>query len=493
MNSNLRRTISDRRKVLIAVTLLTILTIVIVETITIGATRHQLMQRTDDSLRRKAATGRVATDSLTPEVLAGLSKISRILDPESSVTVLDRTGKVFYELPARTSGTPRAAPRLPRRAVLQSQIGKPFSVPGTGGVRQFRVMVGRLRPTITIVYATPLTAIDATISDLTREAVLLGVVAVILLGLILWRLLTAATRPINSMIDVAARIGDGDFSARVEPDFIQGDAARLGIALNQMVARIERAFAETSASEATLRRFVADASHELRTPLTSIRGYAQLLRMGAAGNEAETALTRIDSEAARMALLVDDLLLLARLDQGRPLEREPVDVSVLARDIADDARMLEPHRPISVDVPAGAAIVLGDAGRLQQLVANLLANVRKHTGPYTPCALAVETTDTEVLVTVADHGPGMTETDAARAFDRFYRADTSRSRDSGGSGLGLAIVKAIVEAHAGTIELTTSTGEGTTVQVRLPRAVRTDPSPIGSVVREHELGELLAE
>jgi two-component system OmpR family sensor kinase len=278
------------------------------------------------------------------------------------------------------------------------------------------------------------------------------------------------------MIDVAARIGDGDFTARVEPADLHGDAARLGVALNQMVTRIEHAFAETSASEEKLRRFVADASHELRTPLTSIRGYAQLLRMGAAGDEAETATRRIDREAARMASLVDDHQLLARLDQGRPLAREPVDVAAIVRDLGDDARMLEPARPISVDVPDGSVVVLGDESRLRQLLTNLIGNVRRHTEPRTACALQVRSTDTDVLVTVADNGAGMDADDAAHAFDRFYRADASRNRDSGGSGLGLSIAKAIVDAHGGDITLETGIDAGTRVTIRLPRAHRDLPA-----------------
>ena len=244
-----------------------------------------------------------------------------------------------------------------------------------------------------------------------------------------------------------------------------------------MVTRIEHAFAETSASEATLRQFVADASHELRTPLTSIRGYAQLLRMGAAGDEAETATRRIDREAARMAALVDDLLLLARLDQGRPLAQEPVDVGAIVRELGADERLLEPTRPVEVDVPDEPVVVIGDEGRLRQLLTNLLANVRRHTAPHTPCTLGVRVTGADVVITVDDAGEGMSPVDAAHAFDRFYRADASRSRDSGGSGLGLSIAKAIVDAHAGEIELDTARHVGTRVTIGLPRAHRDLEAP----------------
>ena len=471
MLAKFRRIFSDRHRVFAAVILLTILTTVIVEAVTVRAARTQLIRRTDAALRNQAATAKLALDVLTPQALVGLSKLTPILEQDNAVTVLDRQGRVFYQLPVRQGPSRTARAVLPSYAVLHTRIGRPFDAPGTAGVKHFRVVVGNLSPGLIIVYATPLTAIDGTIADLTRAAELIAGIAIVLLGLLLWRVLARATRPIDSMIDVAARIGDGDFTARVEPEFIHGDAARLGHALNQMVSRIEMAFAETSASEATLRRFVADASHELRTPLTSIRGYAQLLRMGAAGDEAEVATSRIDSEAKRMALLVDDLLLLARLDQGRPLEREPVDVAALVRELGTDARMLEPQRPLRVDVPDPPAIVLGDEGRIRQLVANLLANVRHHTPSSTPCVLLVRLGPTDVTVEVRDEGPGMAAADAARAFDRFYRADSSRSRDSGGSGLGLAIAKAIVEAHGGDIAMTAAIGAGTTVTVHFPRAV----------------------
>lgn len=470
MLTNPRRTISDRRKIFIAVILLTVLTIAIVETVTVRATRNQLLDRTDSSLRGQLESARVAVNVLTPEALAGLIKVGSLLERESTITVVDARGKVIFELPVRVGGSAKASPVLPPRTQLRRRLGEPFDVRGKNGVGHFRAIAGDAGAGRTIVFATPLTAVNGTISGLTRDALLFGGLATLLLALLVWRLLAAATRPIDSMIDVASRIGGGDFTARVDPASLHGDAARLGGALNQMVTRIESAFAETSASEATLRRFVADASHELRTPLTSIRGYAQLVRMGAAGDEADKALRRIDSEAQRMAVLVDDLLLLARLDQGRPLERESVDVAALARELANDARALEPRRPIRLDLPDSALLVTGDEGRLRQLFTNLLGNVRRHTDAQDPCSVCAHATGSEVTITVADEGPGMAPADAAHAFDRFYRADASRSRDSGGSGLGLAIAKAIAVAHSGDIELTTEVGAGTTVQVHLPLA-----------------------
>lgn len=471
--SHLRRTVSDRRKVLAAVLALTVATIAIVEVVTVAAVRHQLMSRTDATLRSDLQAATTAVNVLSPQALEALNRIQQPLTGGAATLALDRSGHVISQVP---SGT-HAVPNLPPVATLRAELGRPFTVTGSNGVRRFRALAGDLGNGKTIVFATPLTDVDGTVNDLTHVALIVGGIAVALLVLLLWRLLAAAARPIDSMIDVATRIGEGDFSARIDPDDVPGDAARLAAALNQMVARIEAAFTETSASEARLRRFVADASHELRTPLTSIRGYAQLCRMGAAGDEAENAIVRIDKEAKRMSVLVDDLLLLARLDQGRPQSRELVDIASVAREVAEEAKMLEPDRRFELSIPRAPVFVLGDENELRRVFTNLVGNVRMHTSAEAACSLAVDRVFDTVTVTVDDRGPGMDADDAARAFDRFARADASRSRDSGGSGLGLAIVKSVVEAHGGEIDLHTALGEGTTLTVRLPAAIN-DAAPV---------------
>ncbi|TMK62137.1 MAG: HAMP domain-containing histidine kinase, partial [Actinobacteria bacterium] len=225
-----------------------------------------------------------------------------------------------------------------------------------------------------------------------------------------------------------------------------------------------------------LRRFVADASHELRTPLTSIRGYAELFRRGADSRPEDLAksMQRIEAEAARMGVLVDDLLLLARLDQGRPLEREPLDLARIVEDAVDSARAVEPDRPIDLEV-RGPASVLGDAGRMRQTVDNLLDNARVHTPASSPVRVTVGPDGEAVLLTVADEGPGLPSEVVDRAFERFYRGDPSRSRSMGGAGLGLSIVAAIVEAHGGTVTVRSEEGAGATFEVRLPASG--DPAP----------------
>jgi two-component system OmpR family sensor kinase len=321
----------------------------------------------------------------------------------------------------------------------------------------------------TLVVAIPLTDVEDTLSRLrliegiVSGAVLLG------LGLLSYWLVRRSLRPLEEIGVTAGAIAAGDLTRRVEPSDDRTEIGRLGLALNEMLAQIEVAFEERRASEARLRRFVADASHELRTPLTSIRGYAELFRRGADSRPEDLAksMQRIEAEASRMGILVDDLLLLARLDQGRPLEREDVDVARIATDAADSARAIDPERPISL-VSDGPAFVVGDEGRLRQVVDNLLDNTRVHTPKGTPVRVMVERDDDDVVLSVADEGPGLPPEVAPRVFERFYRGDPTRSRGTGGAGLGLSIVSAIVEAHGGTVSATSANGKGVTFEVRLP-------------------------
>jgi two-component system OmpR family sensor kinase len=248
-----------------------------------------------------------------------------------------------------------------------------------------------------------------------------------------------------------------------------------------MVSQIEAAFGQRQLTEDRLRRFVADASHELRTPLTSIRGYSELYRHGALTRpeDLERAMSRIEQEGARMGMLVEDLLLLARLDEHRPFDRRPVDIASLIADAVQDSRAVEPSRPITVTNDAPGVTVLGDAHRLHQVFANLLTNVRVHTPPEAPVEVHTESQNGEVVVTVRDHGPGMAPEVAGNVFERFYRADPSRARASGNAGLGLAIVAAIVQAHDGSVEVETSPDNGAAFTIRLP--VRGWPPPELSV------------
>ncbi|SNR95463.1 two-component system, OmpR family, sensor kinase [Geodermatophilus pulveris] len=335
---------------------------------------------------------------------------------------------------------------------------------------------------------------DAVLTRLVALQVVVGLVILVLLGSAAYVLVRNSLRPLTEVERTARAIAAGDLSQRVPAGDERTEVGRLSLALNGMLARIERSFRaqqaseeQARASEARMRRFVADASHELRTPLTSIRGFAELYRQGAVGSPEETArlMQRIESEGSRMGVLVEDLLQLARLDQQRPLIITPVDLAEVAGDAVHDAQAVQPDRPIALHLDESlneVPVVLGDEARLRQVVGNLVTNALVHTPPT--AAVTVRVSDEPaagdpaadgddggvVVLQVADEGPGMAPEDAARVFERFYRADPSRARTAGGTGLGLAIVSALVAAHGGTVHLDTAPGRGATFTVRLPRS-----------------------
>ena len=335
---------------------------------------------------------------------------------------------------------------------------------------------------------------DQVIGRLVTIEVVVGLVVLTVLGAAAYVLVRNSLRPLAEVERIARAIAAGDLSQRVPAGDERTEVGRLSTSLNVMLARIESAFRaqqaseeEARGSEHRMRRFVADASHELRTPLTSIRGFAELYRQGAVGSPEETArlMQRIESEGARMGVLVEDLLQLARLDQQRPLTITPVDLAEVAGDAVHDARAVQPDRPITLHLDEALSevpVVLGDEARLRQVVGNLVTNALVHTPPTAPVTVSISdepapsdgTADGDdggvVVLRVADQGPGMAPEDAARVFERFYRADPSRARTAGGTGLGLAIVSALVHAHGGTVYLDTAPGRGATFTVRLPRS-----------------------
>jgi two-component system OmpR family sensor kinase len=276
------------------------------------------------------------------------------------------------------------------------------------------------------------------------------------------------------MTETAAQIAAGDLSVRVPESAPGTESGELAVALNTMLGTLEGSLAERAASEERLRRFVADASHELRTPVTTIRGYAELYRHGGLGDPAalDDAMRRTEQEAARVGRLVDDMLALARLDEGRPLDVRPVDLAVLAVDAAADARAASPERPIDVELDGSPVAIDGDEDRLRQVVANVVGNALVHTAPDVPVTIRVEHDATSATLSVVDQGQGMTAEVAARVTERFFRADPSRSRHRGGTGLGLSIVDATVSAHGGAVEIDSEPGSGTTVRLTIPLAGR---------------------
>ncbi|HET6750326.1 MAG TPA: HAMP domain-containing sensor histidine kinase [Actinomycetes bacterium] len=359
-------------------------------------------------------------------------------------------------------------PQLPRD--LSGRVAGFTAEPQGGRGMPYRVQAGPVAGgDLAVAVAVPLAGVFETLGRLLLVEALVGAVVLAALALLALRLVRVGLRPLDGIAATAGAIAAGDLSRRVRPAEPTTEVGRLGLALNAMLGQIEAAFAERRASEARLRRFVADASHELRTPLTSIRGYAELFRRGAASRPEDLATTmrRIEEEAERMGVLVDELLLLARLDQGRPLEREPVDLAEVAAEAVEQARVIDPGRPLELDAP-GPVVVLGDRQRLSQVAANLLANVRMHTAAGTAARVAVAAAGGRALLEVADRGDGMAPEQAARVFERFYRTDPGRSRGKGGAGLGLSIVAAIAQAHGGRAMVTSAPGEGASFRVELP-------------------------
>ncbi|MFC9772027.1 MULTISPECIES: sensor histidine kinase [unclassified Pseudarthrobacter] len=356
----------------------------------------------------------------------------------------------------------------------------PFQVGGTDG-QNWRVVavpvLSNNRPAV-VVIGLPLEGVDDVLKHATLVVTGVGLLTLLLASLIASWTVSRSFRPLARVEKTAAAIAAGDLSRRVDVENPATELGRLSSSLNAMLAHIETAFAARTASEARMRRFAADASHELRTPLVTIRGFSELYRHGALTTDEDvaTAMGRIESEAKRMGSMVEDLLLLARLDEQRPLQQKPVDLQLIAHDAVVDTQASDRSRVISLagldDGPAKPAPALGDEAKIRQVLGNLVGNALRYTPEGSPIELAVgvRTVDGQVrsVVEVRDHGPGISEEDASKVFERFYRADTSRTRDTGGSGLGLAIVAAIVGSHGGSVRVQETEGGGATMVVSLP-------------------------
>ena len=376
-------------------------------------------------------------------------------------------------------GPPPQLPALTPTYVSR-RANRPFTVQAVEGEQRWRVLVRPLAGGGTVALAASLSEVRSTVARLLQLELFIGLIVLLLLAGIAYVVVRSSLRPLVAVEATAQAIADGDLSRRVADGDPRTEVGRLSRSLNAMLSQIEGAFRAQSTSEAAarqseerMRRFVADASHELRTPLTSIRGFAELYRQGAVpvGRDLDRVMRRVEDEATRMGLLVEDLLLLARLDQQRPLLREPVDLLALARDAVHDAAATAPDRTLTVRTAGTPPIVIGDEGRLRQVFANLVSNALTHTPPGTAVRVTVGTRDAAALVEVTDDGPGLTTEQAARAFERFYRADASRTRTQGGSGLGLSIVAALVAAHGGRVEVDSAPGAGATFRVLLPTQV----------------------
>jgi two-component system OmpR family sensor kinase len=356
-------------------------------------------------------------------------------------------------------------------AKVDREAGRAFTVPATSGGSGFRVRaVERPDGSGADTVAISLHSADATVHRLEMITWLVALVVLVVLIALATVAVWLGLRPLETVERTAEDIAAGDLSRRVPAGRPGTEIGRLSNTLNAMLGQIESAFAARARSETALRQFIADASHELRTPLTTVRGYAELARKGALADDAarKRAMVRIEAEASRMGGMVDDLLLLAYLDQERPLKLAKVDLGALTADAVADARVRAPGRQIDYTGPGGPLYVDVDADRIRQVLANLLGNALTHTPHGTPVHVSLRQDGDQVRVEVADEGPGLPSEQVARLFERFYRVDPSRSRARGGSGLGLAIVQAIVHASHGTVTCTSTPGSGTSFVVMLP-------------------------
>jgi two-component system, OmpR family, sensor kinase len=401
------------------------------------------------------------------------------LPPGTYGVLRNAKGRTVSKAPFSYGERGLPVPVLPTSVPLSAPIGSPrtFTVDSRGGGPDFRAVAFRPEGTsFTAVVAVPLNDFQDTLDHVALIGAIVTAAVLIGLGLLAWWLIRLGLRPLEEIGETAGRIAAGDLSERVEETNPRTEVGRLGVSLNSMLGQIEEAFDQREASERRMRRFLADASHELRTPLTSIRGYSELFRLGVASDpdELEKAMRRIEEESARMGGMVNDLLVLARLDEVREPRREPVDFRELVTEACDDARAAAPDRQIGLTTPVSVEL-LGDRGQLRQVVTNLLNNAIGHTPPGTPIEIGLASEGGNAVLSVRDHGPGIADGAEDEIFDRFWRQSESRGRESGGAGLGLSIVARVVEAHGGSARAENHPDGGAVFTVELPIEVERRP------------------
>ncbi|MFL6073635.1 MAG: ATP-binding protein [Mycobacteriales bacterium] len=439
--------------------------------------RDQLTNRLDRQLR---LTSRLANVAVTPgtdqqigsKLRSAAGKLGQRPAADTRVYFYDADGRLAASLPAPSE----SRPRLGAYRDLAAHAGDgPYTVADAGGGASWRVKVTAREQGGLVVAALSLDQVEATSERLLAIDAVVTALVLLFLGAAAAWVVRLGMRPLTRMERTATQIADGDLSLRVPDADPYTEAGRLGSAMNVMLTRVQSEMAARVASEQRLRQFLADASHELRTPLTSIRGFAELSRRnGAAVDPAVTeAIRLIEDEAARMGLLVDDLLLLARLNEERPIARHPVDLLAVAADTVRDAHARSPDRRVRLAALDDRLVfepvtVLGDEPRLRQVAANLVVNALVHTPPDAEVVVRVGAEGAEAVLEVADTGPGVPPEHAERIFERFHRVGPEHSRKDGGTGLGLPIVAAITAAHGGRVELVSAPGRGATFRVVLP-------------------------
>ncbi|MFG1958862.1 sensor histidine kinase [Nonomuraea sp. NPDC049028] len=470
------RRLSLRLRLLAITVALLFVGLVVISSVVVQQLESQLLTRIDEKLAPMGTALSVISPELADRLRqrpVGNPVAPLDLSEQGYAAYLSADGKPLREL---TTG---GRPELPRldSATVATRAKRPFTVSSADDTA-WRAMAlpkaGRDGSAhASVVVALSLDGMDATIDRVRVACLIAGSVLLAVLALVGGVAIRAGLAPLRRVEETAAAIAGGDLTRRVPYLAMPGtEVGRLAHALNGMLAQIEQGFAARAESEARMRGFVADVSHELRTPLFGIKGFSELYRMG--GTDADAALARIESESGRLARLVDDLLLLAFLDEPTTagLDLTPMDLRTLAADARHDFAALDPSRPIAFTGPGGgpaaSAPVLGDEARLRQVVSNLVGNAVTHTPAGSPVRIGVGTLGDQAVLVIEDEGPGLSAEESARVFDRFYRADGSRARSTGGAGLGLAIVRSIVAAHGGRVELRSAPGRGAAFQVLLP-------------------------
>jgi len=460
--------LSLRARLIAVVTGLLVVALLLTGTVTLLVLQRVLVAQTDEQLR---------TAITTPFAQRAWSSApTNDGRPSDYVIQLSASDGSRVPPPGTEQTTPPVVLENMTSEWVQTHRGEPVTVLDDSG-DEWRVIAlpASYPPGSSVAVAKSLEPVDHTLKDVAAYFVLVGLVVVVACVVLGAYGVRRAFKPLREVEAVAAAFGGGDTSRRVSPQPAGTEVGRLGAAINGMLDGIETSLAAREASEGKMRRFVADASHELRTPLSAIRGFAEMHRMGIVRKEADvtTAFSRIEAEATRMGGLVEDLLVLARLDEQRPMRREPVDLLAIVADARHDTRAQAPDRTVSVTgvdgAPPAPVVVTGDESKLRQVLTNLVGNALRHTPPGTPVELGVGQRDGWALWHVVDHGPGIPPEDAQRVFERFWRADSSRQRAAGGgAGLGMAIVAGIVQAHGGAVRVVQTPGGGATIEVALP-------------------------
>jgi two-component system OmpR family sensor kinase len=451
--------------------LLLLAVVAIVGVAVVGSTRGVLVGAIDEDLAVIQAGIRdkfLNSNDLLDQVTLTVDPDRPAVKSPQALVIVDVQARTVTGQPSGFTDAPDPLPNIEAFAALvaKSDISNISSEDGELNYRAFAWVTdtGEIG-----VWAVPLDEIDKAVNDLIRTFVITAIAVAVLGALATWWAVRRELKPVDQMIDTATAIAGGDLTLRVEVADSSVELARLGSALNEMLVQIEDAITEEQNAKARLTDFVADASHELRTPIAAVLGYSELYRQGALveGSDIDNAMRRIGSETSRMERLVADLLLLARLDRVDALEPSPVNLSDVVRDAATNSEAIDPEHPVAI-ISDDVVRVMGDEQRLTQVVANLLANARAHTPDGSAVTISLRNQDDNVIMDVVDDGPGLPSEDAEKLFERFYRIDSSRSRETGGAGLGLAIVAAIVSAHNGSIEAANQEDHGARVTVTLP-------------------------